>query len=230
MLCISLKIIKGINNMKKIVFLLSLISINIYSIGNFLDGVFINPVSTYFDMDMEANNSEYPVLEEFIEDILEVLSGRIYGWKFKYIPSDIKREITEEFNITPVAMIKWGDSRLKFKDNWIEEYIMYQNIVYTLEDFQKKRINSWHTAVIPDSYGEGTASIHEENGKSNSLKEALKDSIKREFQSRGKGKPRIIEGEILLEENPRVFINSGTFNTHVEVLIHYKNIEEYKYH
>lgn len=216
--------------MKITVLLLSLLTINLYSIGDYLDGVFINPVSTYFDMDMEANNNEYPVLEEFIDDILEVLSGRIYGWKFKYIPSDIKREINEEFIITPVAKIKWGDPRLKFKDNWVKEYIMYQNIIYRLEDFQKKRINSWHTALTPDSYGEGKASIHEEDGKSKSLEEALKDSIKREFQSRGKGKPRIIEGEILLEDNPRVFLNAGEFNTHVEVLILYKNIEDYKYH
>lgn len=195
-----------------------------------LDGVFINPVSTYFDMDMEANNSDYPVLEVFVDDIVEALSGRIYGWKFHYTPSDIKREIKEEFTIEPVAQIKRGDHRLKFMDNWVKEYVMYQNIAYYLEDFQKKRIESWHTALIPDSYGEGRASIHIERGKSESLREALKDSIKREFQSRGKGKPRYIKGEILLEDNPRTFINHGEFITQVEVLILYRDVEEYKYH
>lgn len=215
--------------MKKI-FLFLLITTNLAANGSFIDGVFINPVSRYFDMDIEANNNEHPVLEEFIEDILEVISGRIYGWKFKYIPSDIKREIEEEFILTPIAKIKWGDSRLQFKDNWVKDNIMYQNIVYTLEDFQKKRIKSWKTSLIPDSYGEGFASLHEVDGKSISLKEAIKDSIKREFQSRGKGKPRTIEGQILLEENPRVFLNSGLFNTQVNVLIHYKNVEDYKYH
>lgn len=216
--------------MKKLLLCLFLMSPSLYSNGNFIDGVFINPVSRYFDMDIEANNNDHPVLEEFIEDILEVLSGRIYGWKFKYIPSDIKREIEEEFTLTPVAKIKWGDQRLQFKDNWVKDYIMYQNVVYTLEDFQKKRIKSWKTTLVPDSYGEGFASLYEEDGKSTSLKEALKDSIKKEFQSRGKGKPRIIEGQILLEQNPRVFLNAGQFNTQVNVLIHYKNIEEYKYH
>ncbi len=181
-------------------------------------------------MDMEANNDKHPVEEELINNIIEVVSGRIYGWKFSYVPSDTKREIKEIFELEPVAMIKKGDSGMAFRDNWEKDHIMYQNIVYTLQDFQKKRIESWTSSIIPSSYGEAEASIHKEDAISQALKDALKDSIKREFQSRGKDKPRSIEGQILLKENPRVFINSGFFKTQVEVLLIYKDIMEYRYH
>ena len=212
------------------VLILLLTSFNTMASDSFISGVFIQPVSRYFSMEIEDNNSDYVVEEQLITDIIEVVSGMIYGWKFVYVPSDIKREIDEIFTLTPVALIKKGDPNMKFKDNWVKDYIMYQNIVYNLQEFQMKRINSWHTTVTPRSTGEGSASIHEVDGKSQSLKEAIKDSIKKEFQSRGKDKPRSIEGQIILEENPRVFINTGSFITQVEVLLFYRDINEYKYH
>lgn len=198
--------------------------------GNFITGVFIHPVSRYFDMDIETNNSEYEMEEDFIQDIIEVISGMIYGWQFNYTPSDYKRQIDEVFTLIPVKQIRKGDPNLKFRDNWVKDYIMYQNLVYHLKDFQKKRIQSWKSVIVPTSSGEGESSIYLEKGKSLSLKEAIKDSIKKEFQSRGKDKPKSIEGQILLRENPRVYINSGSFRTHVEVLIIYKEIREYQYH
>lgn len=204
-------------------------SINIFAADSFIAGVFIQPVSRYFSMEMDANNDEFSIEQELVDDIIEVVSGMVYGWKFEYVPSDIKREIDEIFTLKPVAMIKNGDPNMHFRDNWVKDYIMYQNIVYNLVDFQKKRIKSWKSTLNPTSSGEGEASIHVDNGKSLSLKEALKDSIKKEFQSRGKDKPRSIEGQILLKENPRVFMNAGTFQTQIEVIMIYKDIEEYRY-
>lgn len=210
--------------------LLLIIPHSLFSNETFIDGVFMHPVSRYFDMDMEANNDEYALENDLVEDIIEIVSGMIYGWRFEYIPSDIKRQIDEVFTIEPIGLIKKGDPGMFFRDNWVKDHIMYQNIVYRLSDYQKKYIKSWKTSVIPDSYGEGAYSIYKEDGKSQSLKEAIKDSIKREFQSRGKDKPRSIRGQILLKENPRLFINAGLFKTQVETLILYKDIREYRYH
>ena len=217
--------------MRKLLLLIVITTtLNIHSNDSFIAGVFSTPLSTYFDMDMEANNNEFDMEEQFVKDISEAISGMIYGWKFSYIPSDIKRNISEIFNIEPVAQLIWGDPNLRFKDNWVKDYIMYQNVTYYLQEFQKKRIKSWNSSVTPTSYGEGSESIYIKNGKSLALKEALKDSIKREFQSRGKDKPRSIQGQILLREIPRIFVNSGVYNTQIEVLLIYKDINEYKYH
>lgn len=217
--------------MRSVILLLLFLTMSYcFSNENFISGVFIHPVSRYFDMDIEANNSDYKMEEDFIEDIIEVVSGMIYGWEFQYTPSDYKRKIEENFILNPVSQIKKGDMNMKFRDNWVKDYIMYQNLVYRLEDFQKKRIESWNSTIVPTSSGEGESSIYLENGKSISLKEAIKDSIKKEFQSRGKDKPKNIKGQILLRENPRVYINSGSFKTQVEVLIIYKEINVYKHH
>ncbi|OQY37122.1 MAG: hypothetical protein B6229_08955 [Spirochaetaceae bacterium 4572_7] len=45
--------------------LLFLLSTNLFSTDNFIDGVFIHPVSRYFDMDIDANNSKHPMEESF---------------------------------------------------------------------------------------------------------------------------------------------------------------------
>ena len=215
--------------MKKVVIVLAFLATSIFSENQFLDGIFINPVSRYFDMEIDANNNNYNVEDAFTTDIIEILSGMIYGWEFIYIPSDIKREIEEEFTLKPIAIINKDDPNIEYRSNWVKEFIMYQNLIYRLSDHQKRRLKSWNTALIPDSYGEGEASIHIEGGKSESLHNALKDSIKREFQSRGKDKPRRILGQILIKETPRQFINSGNFKTQVEVFILYKKVNEYKY-
>lgn len=196
----------------------------------FISGLFVHPVSRYFDMDMEANNDEWDTEEEFIEDIYEIVSGIIYGWDFYYEPSDIRREIEEIFEVNPIAQIKRDDPNMHLKDNWVEDYIMYQNIVYYLSDFQRVRLKSWKTTHIPTSSGAGEGSSYTETGKDEALREALKDSIKREFQSRGKDKPQSITGQILLKETPRLFINAGLFHYQVDVYILYRDIDEFKFH
>lgn len=217
--------------MKKLtVTFLLLLTLNIFANDRIISGVFIHPVSRYFDMDMETNNDGFPTEEELINDIIEVVSGMIYGWKFTYVPSDIKREIDEIFTLTPIALIKKGDPNMNFRDNWVKDYIMYQNILYRLQDFQMARLERWSSTLNPTSYGEGEHSLFEEKGKSLSLEMAIKDSIKREFQSRGKDKPRSMEGQIILKENPRLFIDAGFYKTQVEVRMIYKEINEYKYH
>lgn len=218
--------------MKKLC-LLSLVAVSVFTLtakDNFITGVFINPVDRYFDMDMEANNDSYPVEEIFVEDIIETVSGMIYGWEFSYTPSDYKRQIDEVFILEPIAKIKKGDPQMSFRDNWVKNHIMYQNLVYRLNEHQKKRIKSWKTTLNPTSVGEGYESIFTERGKSISLKEAIKDSIKLEFQSRGDNKPRLITGRILLNDVPRQFISSGSYTTKVKTIIIYREIKKYKYH
>lgn len=218
--------------MKKFLLLLLLISILIktYSSESYINGVFITPVSRYFDMDIEANNKDFPIEEMFIDNIIEIISGMIYGWNFTYIPSDYKREIDESFTLSPIALIKKGDPAMSFRSNRVKNYIMYQNIVFRLQKFQIERLRSWKSTINKTSTGEGTESTLLENGQSLSLTNALKDSIKKEFQSRGKDKPRKIEGQMLLNEIPRQFIGPGTFTSQVNVILIYKEIDDYKYH
>lgn len=218
--------------MRRIVltFLTLLFISTIQASDRFISGLFVHPVSRYFDMDMEANNDEWDTEEEFIEDIYEIVSGIVYGWDFYYEPSDIRREIDEIFEIKPIAQIKRDDPNMHLKDNWVENYIMYQNIVYYLSDYQRAWLKSWKTTLIASSSGEGEGSSYTEDGKDEALREALKDSIKREFQSRGKDKPQSIKGQILLKETPRLFINSGLFHYQVDVFILYKDIDEFKFH
>lgn len=218
--------------MKKLtlIFILITISLNLSASDRFISGVFVNPVSRYFNMQIGEEIYDWDVEEAFIQDIYDIISGMIYGWKFHYEPADKERQIEEIFEVTPVASIKRDDPNMRLKDNWVEEFIMYQNIVYYLSQFQIDRIKSWNSSSVPSSYGEGEASSYTETGKDEALKEALKNSIKREFQSRGKDKPRSITGQMLLKETPRLYINSGLYHYQIEVLILYKNINEYQFH
>lgn len=213
--------------MKKLLFLLFLTSL---AAEDYISGVFIQPVRREFDMSMEANNDEYVVEEALIDDIRTIMSAMVYGWKFHYVPSNQKREIEEIFTLIPIAEIKKGDSHMEFHQDWVEENIMYVNVSYKLRDFQEKRVKGWMSDNIPSSTGKGSAPLYNENGKMDAVKEALKDAVKNYYVSRGKPRLRNIEGEIFLKENPRVFIDAGSWNVIVQIKLKIKKSENYRYH
>lgn len=216
--------------MKKIIFIIAFTTtFNLICKENYIHGLFINPLDRYVSMEMEPVDMSKSTDEEFIEDIIEVVSGMIYGWSFSYVPSDNKRQIKEAFTTEPIARIKKGDPNMRFRDSWVKDNIKYQNLYYHLNDYQKKRLKSWKTTVNPTSSGSGVAFLMDKDSKSLSLKDALKDSIKKEFQSRGEDKPRKIEGQILLSKAPRTFVNAGEFKTQVKVIIIYKEVKKYRY-
>jgi hypothetical protein len=71
-------------------------------------------VEVWSELDpLVADGGERPVprevaIERLLEEATLVLSGMIYGFRFRYVPSYRAREIAEEFELEPYATIVRG--------------------------------------------------------------------------------------------------------------------------
>ena len=69
-------------------------------------------VQEYEDYPLSTEEAQRRALEE----AREILSGMVYGYRFRYTPGDRVRSIEEEFLLTPVAEIRWGDPNMRVAD------------------------------------------------------------------------------------------------------------------
>jgi hypothetical protein len=184
---------------------------------------------------MVQENEVYPLSTEeaqrrALEEARVILSGMIYGYHFRYIPGDAVREIEEEFSITPVAEILWGDPNLQIADAWIKETLLFVKVTYQLEDFQAARRRAWSSNSVEASSGVGSYSVFtatSPEGKQNALRESLKNAVREALRPVVFNKPREVTGEILIWNPPHTVIQSGTYTTQTDVKLRVKEIRSY---
>ena len=184
---------------------------------------------------MVQENEDYPLSTEeaqrrTLEEARVILSGMIYGYRFRYTPGDSVRQIDEEFLLDPVAEIRWGDPNLQIADVWIKESLLFVKITYRLEDFQSSRRRAWSSNSVEVSSGVGSHSVFtttSPEGKQNALREALKNAVREALRPVVFNKPREVTGEILIWNPPNTVIQSGTYTTRADVKLRVKEIRSY---
>lgn len=179
-------------------------------------------------------DDEYPLSKDtaakrILEEACNILSGMIYGYTFSYTPYDKKRKVSEQFNISLLYEINWGDPRLKVVHSEIRDNILYVTVRYWLEDFQADRINAWMNFSVPFSQGLGEADFFKGyTEKYTSLKNSIKEAVRNYSRKRILNKPKEISGEILLAEIPGTVVKSGAYITTSKIKINIKKILPYK--
>jgi hypothetical protein len=197
-----------------------------------------NPLSLRLWCELEPmveENEDYPLSTEeaqrrALEEAREILSGMIYGYRFRYTPGDSIRRIDEEFAITPVAEIAWGDPNLQIVDAWIKGSLLFVKVTYKLADFQAARRRAWSSNSVRVSSGVGSYSVFtaaSSVGKENALREALKNAVREALRPVVFNKPREVTGEILIWNPPDTVIQSGTYTTRADVKLRVKEIRPY---
>lgn len=184
---------------------------------------------------MVEEGPEYPLSRaeaqrRLLEEARVVLSGMIYGLRFRYTPADNARGVAEEFSLEPVAEIRWGDPALSIEDAWQEDSLLHAIVSYRLADFQQARRRAWQSTAIPVSMGEGSASLFTLpglKGKRVSLEQAAKEAIRNYLRPIHANKPREIAGELLLWSEPRVLIKSGAYQTLAQVKLQVREVRSY---
>jgi hypothetical protein len=185
---------------------------------------------------VKPEDGEYPIpkdvaLEELLEEVRYVLSGMIYGFSFVYTPSDKTRQIEEQFELEPVASIRWGDPHLSVVSTRVEDKNLYVRIRYRLADYQQPWIDLWRSSSIPIAGGSGDGSfILGSEGKRTSIENAAKESIRNYFRARVYNKPKEIRGEVLFARPPRTYIRSGAYNTQVRVKLRTEEVVPYQFY
>jgi hypothetical protein len=184
---------------------------------------------------MMQETEDYPLTTEeaqrrALEEAREILSGMIYGYRFRYTPGDTVRKIEEEFTITPVAEILWGDPNMRVADAYVENSLLYVKVSYQLEDFQAARRRAWSSNSVESSTGIGSHSVFtvtSPEGKRQALREALKNAVREALRPVVFNKPREVTGEILIWNQPHTVIQSGAYTTQADVKLRVKEIRSY---
>jgi hypothetical protein len=184
---------------------------------------------------MMQENEDYPLSTEkaqhrALEEARAILSGMIYGYRFRYTPGDAVRKIEEEFSLIPVAEILWADPNMRVADAYIEDSLLFVRVTYQPEDFQVARRRAWSSNSLEASSGVGSYSVFtapSPEAKRRALHDALKNAVREALRPVHFNKPREVSGEILIWNEPHTVIQSGAYTTRTDVKLRVKEIRSY---
>ena len=184
---------------------------------------------------MVQENQEYPLSAEAaqqraLEEARSILSGMIYGYRFRYTPGDSIRQIEEEFTLTPVAEILWGDPNMRIADAYVRDSLLFLKVTYRLEDFQFARRRAWASNSVQTGSGAGSYSVFtapSPEGKREALEQALKNAVREALRPTHFNKPREIAGEMVIWNEPRTTIQSGAYTTQLDTKLRVQKIRPY---
>jgi hypothetical protein len=197
-----------------------------------------NPINLRIWCELEPmvqENEDYPLSTEeaqrrALEEARGILSGMIYGYRFRYTPGDAVRKIDEEFSMIPVAEILWADPNMRIADAYVEGSLLFVKVTYQLEDFQVARRRAWSSNSVEASTGIGSYSVFtapSPEAKRQALQDALKNAVREALRPVHFNKPREVSGEILIWNDPHTVIQSGTYTTRADVKLRVKEIRSY---
>lgn len=158
-----------------------------------------------------------------------LLSGLVFGWDFEYVPYDKRRNVKEFFEIKPKYKIEIDDQFLNITNLTPAYPYLYCYAEYTSDNLVTKRQETWASVTYKTVQGKGTGERSDEvQGIFNAYINATKDAIRRYAQTLTKNKPKEIRGQILIKNNPRLFMTSGRFHASLEMYIHITEIISYE--
>jgi hypothetical protein len=204
------------------------------------------PAASYDQLELEVwcelepmiqESDDYPLSTEaarkrVLEEARALLSAMIYGVQFSYTPSDALRRQAEQFRLTPVAELAWGDPRLRVAEAEVRDARLYARVRYDLQDFQSARRRAWQSNAVPTAGGTGHASLFASaapEGKRRSLEEAFKEAIRNHLRPVLFNKPREVRGELLLWQPPRVVVEAGEYLTAAVIKLRVQEIRAYSF-
>lgn len=169
-----------------------------------------------------------PPLQEIDDMARFILSGMSSGWNFTYIPSDIRRNVQEEFSLEPIHHIPPGDPRFSM-DALTPAYPRLTCWAQlTVDKAISHRLEYWSSIRFSSGRGRGTG---ERSAESHGIREAytkaILNAVRNHARSMEKNKPKEITGEVLLREGPRLYADQGLFIAEVRVLLHVRKIVPY---
>ncbi|WP_252714403.1 hypothetical protein [Treponema phagedenis] len=157
-----------------------------------------------------------------------IMSGMSYGWQFSYTPYDKKRNVTENFELVPISAVSPKTKRLRLMEPQVRYPYLYCWSEYTLFEDEARRREHWMSISFATVQGSGNGERKKElSGVYDAYKNAALQAVRNYVRKREKNKPKEIIGEMIIRENPRLFVDSGKFTAEIRVNIYIKEIIPY---
>ena len=164
-------------------------------------------------------------------------SAQIYGWSFHYDIGERARGIAEEFELTPVGEIPWGDPRLFVTHAGFDNLVFSAWMDYRPSAAQAQRLRMWRMGNVRTMQAVGFSPILRPGDPSGWLeikKSALEDStraaVRALLQGSERNRPRQATGYIGLQNFPFFYMDSGRWAARARFRVEIKEIIPFAVH
>jgi len=165
-------------------------------------------------------DDEYPLdflaaSRRALEEAAMLYSAMIYGWSFYYDIGERARHMSENFELTPVAAIPFGDPGLRATDAEIRDGRVRLWTDYYLNESQQRRMQVWRTGTTRNAQAVGywlPGSAEKPTWlsvKKDALEDAARAAVRLMLQGSERNRPKEAHGFISLASFPNYFIDSG---------------------
>lgn len=171
----------------------------------------------------EAQNTSSGVFDYPVSRIKEVspflINGMVYGWNFTYVPSDKLRNVSEFFEIEPIAEIT-DKSKIEYQKPWIQDNLIHCFARYekTPEEIWSHR--TWTSISVKKAHGAGVCSVAKGfDGITEAATNAVKDAVRNFYRPIIKNKPKEIRGKVIISSEPMIGIKEGNYLIQLDFLL-----------
>ena len=166
-----------------------------------------------------------------LEEAAVYYSAMIYGWTFYYDVGERARRIPEEFTLSPVSLIPFGDPGLRVTGVEIESMRVRLWTDYCIDEAQQRRLLTWQQdnklSMQGLGYGPlgGPAEISDwMDIKMTALEDAARSALRAALRASERNRPKEVSGYISLASFPRFFFSNGRWATSARFKVDIKEI------
>ncbi len=194
-----------------------------------LTGEFWLELEPHVRQEGRAPQSAEERIELLLSEAQYVFSGMIYGFSFRYVPLDLRRNVTEELEVKPVATILRGDPALAVVEARIESGRHFALIRYHVREEQRTWVDHWSSNLFERATGYGTGDMLKgEEQKRIAIENGIREAIRAYLRPREYNKPKEISGFAAFVDVPYVVIDEGHYRAKVSVKLDIRDIVPYR--
>ena len=148
-----------------------------------------------------------------LEESAMFFSAMIYGWSFYYDIGERARGIEENFELTPVAMIPFGDPGLRVTEVEVKNMAIRMWADYHLTEAQQRRLAVWRTGNIRNAQAVGYWLPGQPSTwlevKKTAMEDAARAAVRAMLQGSERNRPKEARGFISLASFPNYYVDAG---------------------
>ena len=180
-------------------------------------------------MDNDTQGTRLPPRQALIELSKTIMEGMAYGWKFSYTPFDKRRKVAEEFELTPLQSIPSNASGLSVTELRPQYPYLYCWAEYRVTDAIALHRTEWIRINYVTAKGAGKSERKMEiDGVRQAYREAALAAVRGYLRKNIKNKPKAVNGEMLIKDNPRLYVSGGKFTAELTVYLYIKEVIPYE--
>lgn len=180
----------------------------------------------------EAANLESGVYDFAISRLKELapflIEGMVYGWSFRYVPSDKMRQVEEIIEVEPLVDFSKMKSQIVYRSPFIENSRLNCWCEFSRNESQQIEYELWSSIENPVIHGTGYGELSEGfDGIQKASYDAVKNAVREYYRNMIKNKPKEISGEILIKTIPMLGVKSGRYMLNLDFFLKNGKIIQY---